>query len=341
MTSLEWGLMGLGGLCGALSFFLSGLETGLVELSRLRLRRMAREGNARAARLLEHLDQPEDTLWTILVGNTMANVILGLVGLYGLARWIDVDGYSELLRPTQTAAIFWLAFLIGCLLFYTVCELLPKMVFRKYATRLCVVLSGIFNWVELLLSPLVEVLKSVSEVLLFAPVGGTSRGNLFGSREELRQLMTESGQSLSNDERVMIDRVLDLQKIPVRELATPFDELPEINSDDRVAGLVRNHSVEPYTRLPVWTESGARRRIAGVVNLRRLIFLPETEWQRPVGDFLESTLYQDEDIRLQSLLQVMQRSGQRVVIILDKRRRELGMVSLPDILKVVFGEVKV
>ena len=45
--------------------------------------------------------------------------------------------------------------------------------------------------------------------------------------------------------------------------------------------------------------------------------------------------------RLQSLLQVMQRSGQRVVIILDKRRRELGMVSLPDILKVVFGEVKV
>ena len=247
MTSLEWGLMGLGGLCGALSFFLSGLETGLVELSRLRLRRMAREGNARAVRLLEHLDQPEDTLWTILVGNTMANVILGLVGLYGLARWIDVDGYRELLRPTQTAAIFSVACMIGWLLFYTVCELLPKMVFRKYATRLCVVLSGLFNWVELLLSPLVEVLKSVSEVLLFAPVGGTSRGNLFGSREELRQLMTESGQSLSNDERVMIDRVLDLQKIPVRELAKPFDELPEIKSDDRVMDLVRNHSVEPYT----------------------------------------------------------------------------------------------
>ena len=341
MTSLEWSLLGLGALCAGLSFFLSGLETGLVELSRLRLRRMAREGNARAARLLEHLDQPEDTLWTILVGNTMANVILGLVVLYGLACWFDVKGYNELLRPTQTAAVFWLAFLAGCLLFYTVCELLPKMVFRKYATRLCVVLSGIFNWVELLLSPLVELLKSVSEVVLSAPVGGSLRGNLFGSREELRQLMTESGQGLSNDERVMIDRVLDLQKIPVRELAKPFDELPEIKSDDRVMDLVRNHSVEPYTRLPVWTESGSRRRIAGVVNLRRLIFLPETDWQRPVGDFLESTLYQDEDIRLQSLLQVMQRSGQRVVIILDKRRRELGMVSLPDILKVVFGEVKV
>jgi CBS domain containing-hemolysin-like protein len=60
-----------------------------------------------------------------------------------------------------------------------------------------------------------------------------------------------------------------------------------------------------------------------------------------VGDFLESALYQDEDVRLQKLLSLMQRSGQRVVIILDKRKRELGIVSLPDILRVIFGEVKV
>lgn len=341
MTSLDWSLLGLGMLCAGLSFLLSGLETGLVELSRLRLRRMAREGDSRAGRLLTHLDQPEDTLWTILVGNTLANAVLGLAGLYGLTRWFTVDEYSDLLLPTGTAAGFWIAFILGCLAFYTVCELLPKMVFGKYATRLSVLFTRFFGWIELLLSPLVEILKSVSEVLLFVPVGGRRRGSLFGSREELRQLMTENGQGLTDDERVMIDRVLDLQKIPVRELAKPFDELPVINAGDRVVDLIRQHSVEPYTRLPVWVDAGNRRRIAGVVNLRRLIFLPETEWQRPVGDFLESTLYQDEDIRLQSLLQVMQRSGQRVVIILDKRRRELGMVSLPDILKVVFGEVKV
>ena len=97
--------IGFRGLCGALSFFLSGLETGHVELSRLRLRRMAREGNGRAARLLD-IWINRSTLWTIR-RNTMANVILGLVGLYGLARWIDVDGYNELLRPTQIAVMFF------------------------------------------------------------------------------------------------------------------------------------------------------------------------------------------------------------------------------------------
>ena len=78
-----------------------------------------------------------------------------------------------------------------------------------------------------------------------------------------------------------------------------------------------------------------------MINLRQLVFMAESEWHRPAKHFVESALYQDEDIRLQKLLTLMQRSGQRVVIILDKRKRELGIVSLPDILKSVFGEVKV
>jgi CBS domain containing-hemolysin-like protein len=340
MTTIHWILLSLGLGCVGLSFFLSGLEAGLVEVSRLRLRRMAREGDIGASRLLRYLDQPEDTLWTILVGNTVANVILGLVGLYGLQQLFGVRETSQLLELTQTAGFFWAVFLAGCLFFYAFCELLSKTLFRKYATRLSISLSRIFGWIDLLFSPLVELLKSLSELVLFS-AEGTGRGNLFSSREELRQLMTASGQGLTDDERVMIDRVLDLQKIPVRELAVSFDELPEISTEDPVSHLISNQAIGAYTRLPVWDLQQGKRRIAGVLNLRRLIFLPESEWKRPAGHFVESALYQDEDVRLQKLLQTMQRSGQRVVVILDKQKRELGMVSLPDILKVVFGEVRV
>lgn len=340
MMTINWILLGLGIVCIGLSFFLSGLEAGLVEVSRLRLRRMAREGDLRASRLLGYLDRPEDTLWTILVGNTVANVVLGLVGLYGLQQLFGIREPSQLLELSRTTGLFWACFFVGCLLFYTFCELFPKTLFRKYATRLSVSLSRLFGWVELMFSPMVELLKGLSELMLFS-ADGIGRGALFSSREELRQLMTASGQGLTDDERVMIDRVLDLQKIPVRELAVAFDELPEINTETSVSELVSNQTIGAYTRLPVWNLQGGRRRIAGVLNLRRLIFLPESEWERPARHFIESALYQDEDVRLQKLLQTMQRSGQRVVIILDKQKRELGMVSLPDILKVVFGEVKV
>tara|TARA_B100001123_G_scaffold330211_1_gene372020 strand:- start:2915 stop:3940 length:1026 start_codon:yes stop_codon:yes gene_type:complete len=341
MYTTQGFLLVSGMLCAGVSFFLSGLETGLVEVSRLRLRRMAREGNVKASQLLRYLDESENTLWTILVGNTVANVYLALVGLYGLAHILNVQDLPQLLKLTSHAGIFWSLYLSACLLFYSFCELFAKMLFRQYATRLTVMLIGLFRWVELILSPLVGVLKFFSELLLLSPVSDRRQSSLFGSREELRQLMTESGQGLTNDERVMIDRVLDLQNIPVRELAKPFEDFHEIYEDFPVGDVVRNFKVETYTRLPVWTGADSNRRIAGVVDLRRLIFLDESEWHRPVGHFVESALYQDEDVRLQKLLQTMQRSGQRVIIVLDKRKREMGMVSLPDILKVVFGRVRV
>lgn len=344
MSGGEWAILAtLMALCLGLSFFLSGMETGLVELSRLRLRRMAREGNERARRLQGYIDQPEDTLWTILVGNTVANLFAVLIWLYSLQHLLSINAAepSALFKSNSSTMLYWVLFIIGTFFFYTLCELLPKMLFRTYATRLTIFLVGLFGVVDLLFNPLVKIMRALSQMLLFTTGAGGLAGHLFGSREELRQMMAESGQVLTRDERVMIDRVLDLQKIPVRDLAVPFENLPHIDEETPVIDLIRNHAVKAYTRIPVWQEGESSRRVVGVINLRQLVFMAESEWHRPAKHFVESALYQDEDIRLQKLLTLMQRSGQRVVIILDKRKRELGIVSLPDILKSVFGEVKV
>ncbi len=342
MSGWEWVTLSVGFAgCLGLSAFLSGMEAGLDELSRLRLRRKAREGDEKAVRLQEYLDHPEDTLWTILVGNTLANLLALLTMLFLLQYMMGMESAGQLVQLNGAAVTYWLLFLFFALLFFTLCELLPKMLFRKYPDRLCLALVRFFGVASLAFNPLVSVLRSVSRFILFITGGRELQDHLFGSREELRQMMTESGHGLTEDERAMIDRVLDLQKIPVRDLSIPLEDMPDITIDTPLGNLMGDHATQAFTRLPVWRETNGRRRIVGVVNLRRLIFAPEEDWQRPVGDFLESALYQDEDVPLQKLLSLMQRSGQRVVIILDKRRRELGIVSLPDILRNIFGEVKV
>ena len=342
MTDTQWIIITVGFFgCLGISFFLSGMETGLAELSRLRLRRRVREGNARAVRLQEFVDQPEETLWTILVGNTVANLLAMLTALTVLQHWMEIQSTQTLISWSGQSAAYWGAFLAYALAFFTVCELLPKMVFRRYPDTLCLALARLFGLVHLACSPLVSILESVSRLVLTLTGGRELRGHLFGSREELRQMMSDSGQALTEDERKMIDHVLDLQKFPVRDLAVPMDELPTITTETSVREIIEQCTVEAYSRLPVWRDDGRTRRIVGVINLRRLVFMPEHEWHRPAKHFVESALYQDEDIRLQKLLNLMQRSGQRVVIILDKRKRELGIVSLPDILRTVFGEVKV
>src|SRR5215469_13147264 len=65
-------------VCMLFSFILSGMEAGVFALSRLRIRQQMRAGRKSAGVLYGFLENPENFLWTILVGNTLANfVILG------------------------------------------------------------------------------------------------------------------------------------------------------------------------------------------------------------------------------------------------------------------------
>ena len=74
--------------CVALSFFLSGMEVGVFALSRLRIRHLMRAGNPRARALLGYLERPENFLWTILVGNTLANIGVSSIGVMWLYAWL-------------------------------------------------------------------------------------------------------------------------------------------------------------------------------------------------------------------------------------------------------------
>ena len=150
--------------------------------------------------------------------------------------------------------------------------------------------------------------------------------------------MRETSEGLTIDERVMIDKVLDLQNIPVRDVARPIGDESVVDTEMPVIKVLRHNGDSAHVRVPVWEKIDKGMRVAGVANLRQLSYLPESELNRPVGQFLESALFLDEDVRLESVLRVMRRSGQRTVIILDKRKKDMGVVRLPDVLGEVFGE---
>lgn len=91
--------------CLAVSFVMSGMEAGVFALSRLRIRQQARAGKASAKVLHNYLDHPENFLWTILVGNTVANfLILGWL----VARLQEGLGQSRLgFAAAFTVAVFF------------------------------------------------------------------------------------------------------------------------------------------------------------------------------------------------------------------------------------------
>src|SRR5476649_2645497 len=81
---LNWAGLGVWLL---LSFLLSGMEAGVFALNRLRVRRLARAGKPSAKLLQGFLENPEKFLWTILVGNTLANFLILGFALAKIHEW--------------------------------------------------------------------------------------------------------------------------------------------------------------------------------------------------------------------------------------------------------------
>ena len=181
--------------CLAVSFVLSGMEAGVFALSRMRIRQQMRTGLASARVLHGYLENPENFLWTILVGNTAANfLILGLL----LANLHEALG--------EFRVWFMVVFSVAVFLFYAFFDLLPKMLFRMYPNRLCLLLARPFRFIHLALRPLVTMVEAFSGGLLRLRGSKAFTGHLFGNREELRLMMQESAQVFTSEERMMINR---------------------------------------------------------------------------------------------------------------------------------------
>jgi CBS domain containing-hemolysin-like protein len=73
--------------------------------------------------------------------------------------------------------------------------------------------------------------------------------------------------------------------------------------------------------------------------LKLMLYQSELPPAKPVGDYVRPALFLEEDLRLEVALRRMQRSGQRLAIVLGRERNEIGLLSLQDVLKVIFGEV--
>jgi putative hemolysin len=315
-------------LSTALSFLLSGMESGVLGLSRLRILRQKRAGNPRARVLHGYLQNPENFLWTILVGNTVTNVIIFTL--------ISALLHGQLgHRPA-----LWLLVLAGCVfLFYVLCELLPKMLFQMFPNRLCLFLAGPFRFIHMALAPLVAIVAWFSRWLLRWTGGRKFTGHLFGSRDELRFVMQESSHALSSEERTMISRVLDLHNLTVRQVTIPLAQVVSVSASTTIEDVFEVARHSNFTRFPVFQQDVNRDRIVGVLSLKQLLYRPDLDMKKTAGAYLHPALYVQEELPLEGAFRRMQRSGRRMAIVLDREQREIGMVSLQDILKVVFGEV--
>ena len=312
-------------ISSVISFIFSGIQTGVYSINRSRIKLQGREGNKKAALLLNLQREPENFYLTVLLGNTIANGVFAIV-------------MALMLKEIPSDLLFWSLFLLCVFLLFTFCDLLPKKLFSRFPDKLSIAVARPFRAVQITLSPFVRLTQALFGNTLAGAVGPPLANRLFKNREELKKQMEDSDDSLSDEERTMISQVLRLSERTLGQAAIPLNLSVTASADSPISSVVdlcRNHRI---ARVPIWKFGGGQRKVVGVVTLKTSLYREDYDGSKPAGEYMQPALFLPADLKVEAALKRMQRSGQWLAIVTSESQKEAGIVSLQDILKVVFSD---
>ncbi len=245
------------GLCLLISFLYSGIEAGLLTLSRVRLQSRVRGGERAAVRLDRLLSHPERLLATVLLVTNFADV----------AALVLVT--DALVRRLGAPAGYWLAFLVLLPIYLIGVQLIPKSLFRRFPYRALSALAGLLEISGRVLTPLLHLGAALAGVLARRSPGGEPstaaadttprRVNIFVAREELKDFAAEGERTgaLSRAERGMIHNVVDFRGVRARDVMLPLPEPVTMRADLRVADVLAHATARALECTPVLVTASA------------------------------------------------------------------------------------
>jgi putative hemolysin len=294
-----------------LSAFFSSAETALFSLSPAQIHRIRRYYPKAAKQIEQLLAAPTDLLSSVLIGNTIVNIVAANIGFF-IADYF-VHPYGEAVAiPTMTAVLI----VFG--------EVTPKRLAvrrQEFLARHYLVPLQALIW---LCTPLRALLDRVTRAF---------RSQLTPHRPALTEaeLLTavdvghEEG-VLNKDERMMVDGIIRLEALQARDVMTPRVDLIGIDTNanpDTYRDLCRKTR---FRHLPVYR--GDLDHIEGFLDVAQYLLLPQAD----IKAAMSPHFYVPDSAPLDTLLTTFQQQSRRLAIVIDEYGGTAGLVTRGDIL---------
>ena len=316
----------------------SGAEIALVSLRESQVRGIAENEGRRGKAVQRLLSDPNRFLAAVQVGVTLAGFFSAAFGASALARplaeVLTARGVSEGLAGTLalvlvTVAISYLSLVAG--------ELTPKRLALQRAEGFSLFVAAPLNAIATLSRPVIWLLSKSTDVLVRLLGGDPKVSGESISQEELRDLVA-AHESLSSDERRLIDEVFRAGDREVREVMTPRTEVTFLDSSMTASRAAKQLADSNWSRFPVVGRD--EDDVVGFVHVRDL-FLPNHPAGRAatVGDLAREVTRLPGTAGVLTALSEMRRGNQHLAIVVDEYGGTDGIVTLEDLIEEVIGEI--
>lgn len=332
MEPSSWYELAAAAACLLLVSLTAATEAVLAQITRQQLRK-GLEARGRAARSVEQLIARPRTY-----GSTMT--LLHTVGSVAFVLLLT----AVLTREGMPSAP-WIAFGLSLALLLPLGHSVPRGIARRSVESAASGLAGFAVLATALAFPFVLLYDGLTRlgllivrrprpVLPQEPIG----------EEELQAVLGPeytSGEQIEDEEREMIDAILDLEDRTARDIMVPRLDIIAVSEEAPLIEVVAIIRREGHSRVPVYR--GSIDNIVGVLYAKDLLrFIPREATPVPLTELarpLDRDMIVPESKQVDLLLREMRARKRHLALVLDEYGGTAGIVTIEDILEEIVGEI--
>ena len=310
-----------------LAGFFSAAEIGMMSINRYRLRYLVKQGNPRALLVQNQLNHPEKLLSSVLIGNTLANILASMAMTF----------VGQTLYQDAGVAIAEILLTIALLVF---AEMTPKTWAALHPEKVSFAVIHLLRVIQCVFLPLSILTTYLAHKLL--TILGVSKKQVNRDKlsyEELRAVVNEvDSVLLTKEHQDMLVSLLDLERAQVEDIMIPRSEIVGIDITESWVDVLEQLITIQHTRIPLYRHH--IDDLIGVVHIRDVVQLSLNHELslEALLKLAEIPIFVPAATPLNiQILQFRAKKG-RSGFVVNEYGDLMGLITLEDILEEVVGD---
>ncbi len=313
------------------SAMFAGFENGMISIRRARLDHAVAQGSYLAKLIKRFLNRPNIMLATVLLGTNLCQAFSAIA-------------FNELVRELFFDR-FWLSALASALLTLLIlifAEITPKVWFRQRPLERCRLMIYPIYLFHLLCYPFIRILTFLVRLLQwFFPERRGSDTVLM--REDFRLMLRESehdGQ-ISPESRLLLENSLEYEQQTVRNMMVAKDRVQALSADTTLAEAMEAGRDTELSRFPVYLP-GQPERWIGIFAIYDAIYsVPPEQWKAAtVLEHIRPMTVVSANSKPSQVLQRARLARSPLLVVLDEKINQAGIISVSDVIRPLFGHLE-
>lgn len=315
-----------------LSAYFMSSETAITAVSKVKLKQLENEGDVRAKRLNNLLEDSTRLLSTILFGNNIAQNALAALVTTASFRWLNRAGLSAgWAIPLSTIVTTFLILVFA--------EVTPKSYAFQRAEKIALFTAVPMSVIHRLFSPFAIGITAIANSIL--RLFGLSLVNPepFVIEDEIKTLVDlgEEEGVIEEEEKEIIEGVFEFSETLAREVMVPRVDIVALDVNSSFDEAIDTINMSGHSRIPVYDET--IDNIVGIIYAKDLLKFFGLKNPPPLRSIMRAPYYVPETKPIDELFREMRAQKVHMAIIIDEYGGTAGLVTIEDILEELVGEI--